>query len=59
MAVGFGVLALTPVAFWAMTPREFAAAMRGRLGPLPEAPPNRHELAAMIARYPDQQSMAR
>ena len=54
MAVGFGVLALTPAAFWAMTPREFAAAMRGRLGPLPEVPPSKHDLAAMIARYPDQ-----
>jgi uncharacterized phage protein (TIGR02216 family) len=53
MAMGFGVLALTPAAFWSMTPREFAAAMRGRLGPMPEAPPSKHELAALIARYPD------
>jgi uncharacterized phage protein (TIGR02216 family) len=54
MAMGFGVLALTPAAFWSMTPREFAAAMRGRLGPAPESPPSSHELGALLARYPDQ-----
>lgn len=53
MAVGLGVLALAPAAFWAMTPRELNAAIRGRLGPLPEAPPSKHDLAAMVARYPD------
>ena len=53
MAVGFGLLTLTPAAFWSMTQREFSAAMRGRLGPTPEAPPSQHELAALMARYPD------
>ncbi|MEI9900815.1 MAG: phage tail assembly chaperone [Hyphomicrobium sp.] len=53
MAMGFGVLALSPAAFWAMTPRELAAAMRGRLGPPPAGPPSRNDLATLIARYPD------
>ena len=53
MAAGFGLLGLTPVAFWSMTPREFSAAMRGRLGAMPEAPPSPHELAALMVLYPD------
>ena len=32
MAAGLGVLRLAPHVFWAMTPREFDAALRGRLG---------------------------
>ena len=35
MAAGFGLLGLAPAAFWAMTPRELAAALRGRFGPAP------------------------
>lgn len=53
MAAGFGLLGLAPAAFWAMTPRELAAAIRGRLGPQPEAPPTKQDLAALAARYPD------
>ena len=51
MAVGFGVLRLSPRDFWTMTPRELAAA----LAPLtaPEAPLRTDELAALMARFPD------
>lgn len=52
MAAGFGLLRLSPDAFWAMTPREFAAAMR-----LYDAgqgvAPDRATLARLMARYPD------
>lgn len=54
MAAGFGLLALSPATFWSMTPRELSAAVRGRLGPAPAAPPNRNELAELMRRFPDQ-----
>ena len=50
MRVGLGVLRLPPEAFWAMTPREFAAAVDAKAGP---APMGRAELEALRARYPD------
>jgi uncharacterized phage protein (TIGR02216 family) len=51
MAFGFGVLRLSTAAFWGMTLREMAAALRGRM---PAAEPMRRgELAELIARYPD------
>jgi uncharacterized phage protein (TIGR02216 family) len=53
MAAGLGLLGLSSAAFWAMTPRELAAALRGRLGPEPEAPPSPRELADLMTRYPD------
>ncbi len=53
MAFGLGRLRLPSAAFWAMTPRELDAALRGRFGPLPAAPPCKQDLAALIARYPD------
>jgi uncharacterized phage protein (TIGR02216 family) len=53
MAMGLGLLGLAPAAFWAMTPRELAAAIRGRLGPRTEAAPSRADLAAMMTRFPD------
>ena len=59
MAVGLGLLGLTPAAFWAMTPKELAAAIRGRLGPLPDAPPSKGELIAMMTRFPDQRGESR
>jgi len=51
-AFGLGVLRLAPDAFWAMTPRELAAAADGVAGPAP-ARPGRAELAALMARFPD------
>jgi len=53
MAAGFGLLGLSPATFWAMTPRELAAGLRGRLGPSPAGPPSREELSALLTRYPD------
>ena len=53
MAAGLGVLRLAPRDFWAMTPREFDAALRGLIGPLPESPLPRSALAALIERFPD------
>ena len=53
MAAGFGLLGLSPQALWSMTPRELAAALRGRLGPRLEGPPTRDDVAAMMHRFPD------
>jgi uncharacterized phage protein (TIGR02216 family) len=33
MEIGLGVLSLSPLVFWAMTPRELQAALSGRFGP--------------------------
>lgn len=56
MGFGLGVLRLAPHAFWRATPREIAAAADGltrrRAGPTPLA---RAELAALIARFPDEE----
>jgi uncharacterized phage protein (TIGR02216 family) len=52
MQFGFGVLRLSPRAFWAMTPRELGAAMEARAGrrgnPLP-----RDALAQLMGAFPD------
>lgn len=54
MRVGLGPLGLAPREFWAMTPREFAAAAEGRLGLAARAAPmTRADLEALRARYPD------
>ena len=53
MAAGFGLLGLSPHTFWAMTPRELAAALRGRLGPQPSTPLSRGDLTGLLERYPD------
>ncbi|MBX9592489.1 MAG: phage tail assembly chaperone [Hyphomonadaceae bacterium] len=54
MAAGLGLLRLRPADFWAMTPRELEAALRGLLGPLDHAAPlPRTALAHLMARYPD------
>jgi uncharacterized phage protein (TIGR02216 family) len=54
MAAGLGTLGLAPAVFWSMTPREFDAALRGRVGGAgaPEAP-SRVELANLMQRFPD------
>jgi uncharacterized phage protein (TIGR02216 family) len=51
MAIGFGVLRLSPAAFWGMTLREIAAALRGWMPPAQLM--RRGELAELIARFPD------
>lgn len=51
MAAGFGLLRLTPAAFWSMTPREIAAALSWFA---PDAgKPSRTDLAALMRRFPD------
>jgi uncharacterized phage protein (TIGR02216 family) len=55
MTTGLGRLGLSPRDFWAMTPREFDAAVRGHLGLGPSAAPlASHDLASLMARFPDQ-----
>ena len=54
MRAGLGTLGLSPAEFWAMTPRELDAALRGRLGSTPGADaPARADLDALLARFPD------
>jgi len=54
MAAGLGLLRLPPAAFWSMTPRELAAALRGLLGSAAAASPlPRAGLAQLMSRYPD------
>jgi uncharacterized phage protein (TIGR02216 family) len=52
LAIGLGVLRLSPKQFWRITPREFAAALRGLYGD-PAAPLDRATLDALAARFPD------
>ena len=52
MEFGFGVLRLTPAAFWSMTPRELAAAARGAFG-RGGASADRAALASLMAAFPD------
>ena len=51
MQVGFGLLRLSPAQLWAMTPREFTAAV-GWFSPAPQHP-TRTDLAALMRRFPD------
>ena len=54
MAAGLGLLRLPPQQFWAMTPRELAAALDAVLGRTgtPQSP-TRRELSALMQRFPD------
>ncbi|HEY7644688.1 MAG TPA: rcc01693 family protein [Hyphomicrobiales bacterium] len=54
IAAGLGLLRLPPAAFWSMTPRELALALRGASG-LPAAPASfaRADLASLMQRFPD------
>ncbi len=56
LGIAVGVLGIAPAGFWAMTPREFRAALdgyvearRGRAAP----PPSGEELEEMMRRFPD------
>ena len=51
MAVGLGVLRLSPAAFWGMTLREFSAAMRGLVPD--RAAIGRMQLDELMRRFPD------
>jgi uncharacterized phage protein (TIGR02216 family) len=52
MAVGLGAMRLAPAAFWAMTMKEFEAAIGGAFPEMVEAP-DRMALREMMARFPD------
>ncbi|MBZ9935002.1 phage tail assembly chaperone [Mesorhizobium sp. BR1-1-16] len=52
MAIGFGVLKLSSHDFWALTPRELAAAIEG-LGGGAAQPLDRAAFDALARRYPD------
>ena len=52
MAFGFGVLRRSSHEFWAMTPRELAAASSAVFGEV-RAAPSRGALAALMQTYPD------
>ena len=51
MAFGFGVLRLSSEAFWQLTPRELASAVRALLGEAQPLP--RDALNELISRFPD------
>lgn len=54
MRLGLGVLRLSPEAFWAMTPREFDAAVRGAFGELDHAGPmTAGALDSLMQKFPD------
>lgn len=56
MAAGLGLLGLPPRAFWQMTPRELASALRGRAGlGQRDGGPVRRDLEALMKRFPDQE----
>ncbi|MDI6026515.1 phage tail assembly chaperone [Corticibacterium sp. UT-5YL-CI-8] len=54
MAVGLGLLRLSPQAFWSMTPREFERAA-SILAPAQTHGPSRQALDALMLNYPDRQ----
>ena len=55
MRFGLGALGLAPRDFWRMTPTEFDAAVKGRLGLMADAPAmSRERLSALSARFPDE-----
>ena len=53
MGLGFGILRLSPAAFWAMTPHELAAAADAVLGRPASAKPQRADLDRLMAAFPD------
>ncbi len=59
MAAGFGLLGLSPQAFWAMTMKELEAAVRGRLGlQSHHGALSRADLADLQRRFPDKTEIA-
>lgn len=52
MAIGFGLLRLSPKAFWAMTPREFERAASPYMAG-PRSRPDRTGLATLMSLFPD------
>jgi uncharacterized phage protein (TIGR02216 family) len=54
MEAGLGTLRLAPSVFWAMTPRELEAALRGAFGVARTSAPSRDALSVLMDTYPDQ-----
>ncbi|NGN40611.1 phage tail assembly chaperone [Mesorhizobium sp. CGMCC 1.15528] len=52
MAMGFGLLRLSPKTFWSMTPREFERALSA-LSPGRSDAPRRNDLASLMRAFPD------
>jgi uncharacterized phage protein (TIGR02216 family) len=58
MEIGLGVLGLSPLVFWAMTPRELQAALSGRFGPGSGSDQiSRYDLDALMRQFPDQKGV--
>jgi uncharacterized phage protein (TIGR02216 family) len=53
MALGLGALKLSPGTFWALTPREFDAALEGHFGRGRRTALGRGDLDALMAAFPD------
>jgi uncharacterized phage protein (TIGR02216 family) len=54
MEAGLGTLRLPPPVFWAMTPRELEAALKGAFGVSRAVTPlSRADLTALMNLYPD------
>lgn len=54
MAIGLGVLAMAPAVFWALTPKELDAALRGRFGDTRSVTAlSRSELGDLMHQFPD------
>ena len=55
MRFGLGALGLAPRDFWRMTPTEFDAAMKGRMGVFSDdAGMSRERFGALTAAFPDE-----
>jgi uncharacterized phage protein (TIGR02216 family) len=53
MEIGLGLLGLTPLVFWAMTPKELDAALRGRFGAGAPSALSRGDLGQLMQQFPD------
>ena len=54
MQIGLGSLGFSGEQFWALTPRELEAALRGISGPEQARPLGRETFNELLARYPDE-----
>ena len=54
MQIGIGSLGFSSEQFWALTPRELEAAVRGASGPEQASPLGRETFNELFARYPDE-----
>ncbi len=53
IAAGLGHLKLAPAVFWALTPKELAAALGGMAGDAAMGLPTRSEFERLMGQYPD------